>query len=471
LAGRSAAVLSFTLLACSSKTAPGKGTGAQSGDSGSPKGQSGDWTMLGHDPGSTYWNQTEKKISTTSAPNLTKAWEFDFGTGASVVATPAISGGKVYVQSQLPAVSAIDLASGKELWRNSDIGGTASPTIENGVLYINDGAGVVHALDANAGGKELWKYTPDETWIVGFSSPVLTKDYVLLGTSGLEEVTGIPSGTAQTRGYAFALHKKDGTLAWKKFTVDPPSTGVGIWSTLSVDEAAGLVVAGTGNNYTGVASDTSDAFLGMPLDQPVDGAAFLWHPQIFQGDVFPRGTGPDGDFGANPILFDVGGQKLAAGGSKKGDVWVIDRTTGSVIKQRNLGPGSSSKGGIFVNGAWDGKSLLFAANGATSTGPGSEGTGAALFALDPLTLDVNWERQIGGTAWGMISVANGVGFFGKDKTLQAFDTATGAVLLEFPTEASIATAPSVSDGYVVFGSGMSWLGSTAGTKYYALKVP
>jgi polyvinyl alcohol dehydrogenase (cytochrome) len=432
--------------------------------------------MLGYDLASTYWNKSETKISTTTAPNLTKAWEFDFGAGASVVSTPIISGGKVYVQSQLPAVAAIDLASGKELWRNSDIGGSSTVALSGGVLYVNDGAGIVHALDPNAGGKEIWKSDPLDVWVVGFSSPVVTKDYVLVGTSGLEEVTKI-TGDAKTRGYALALHKKDGSVAWKKFTVDPPSTGVGIWSTLSVDEAAGLVVAGTGNNYTGVAGDTSDAFLGMPLDQPADGAPLLWHPQIFQGDVSPNGTGPDGDFGANPILFDVGGQKLAAGGSKKGDVWVIDRTNGSIIKQRNLGPGTGFKGGIFVNGAWDGKSLLFASNLATSTGAGSEVPGpndtfGALFALDPLTLAVNWEREYIGAAWGMISVANGVGFFGKDKTLQAFDTATGAVLMEFPTEGSIATAPSVSDGYVVFGSGMSWLGgSTAGTKYYALKVP
>src|SRR5262249_9699142 len=114
---------------------------------------------------------------------------------------------------------------------------------------------------------------------------------------------------------------------------------------------------------------------------------------------------------ANPVLFEVGGKKLAAGGNKGGDVWVVDRSDGTPIKQRHLGPGSSFKGGVFVNGAWDGKSLLVACNGAKSTGPGSEGAAAALFALDPLTLDVIWEREVGGTVWGPITVANGVGFF------------------------------------------------------------
>jgi hypothetical protein len=65
-----------------------------------------------------------------------------------------------------------------------------------------------------------------------------------------------------------------------------------------------------------------------------------------------------------------------------------------------------------------------------------------------------------------------VGFFGQRSTLQAFDTDTGEIFLEFPTEGSIATAPAVSNGYVVFGSGTPWpFEGIRGSKYYALKVP
>jgi len=96
---------------------------------------------------------------------------------------------------------------------------------------------------------------------------------------------------------------------------------------------------------------------------------------------------------------------------------------------------------------------------------------AVLFALDPLTLDTLWSREVTGPIYGPITVANGVGFFGKNSTLQAFDTETGAVLKEFPTEGTIASAPAISNGYVVFGSGMNWILTSPGTKYYALKVP
>ena len=245
---------------------------------------------------------------------------------------------------------------------------------------------------------------------------------------------------------------------------------------LAVDETAGVVYAATGNNHGPPATDTSDAFLAIPLK---DGGDYLWKRQILENDawmVANFGAGPDSDFGANPIVFEAGGKKLVAGGSKGGDFWVLDRTTGEpVAPVRKLGPNSASRGGVFVNGAWDGKHLLVACNGGTSTGPGSEtgGVPAVLFAIDPLTVDIVWERQVAGPVLGFISVANGVGLFGKDKTLQAFDTETGDVLFEYPTEGTIATAPSISNGYVVFGSGMSWPsgGATAGTKYYALKVP
>jgi polyvinyl alcohol dehydrogenase (cytochrome) len=434
---------------------------------------SADWTRLGYDLGSTYNNTAETKITVDSAKNLAKAWDFD--TGGTVTATPLISGGKAYVmtsQGSPAGAIAINLADGKEAWRIATVsgnpfGGWCTMAIEDNILYTNDTAGTLRAFDMKDQSM-LWEYKPEETWLVGFSSPIVTKDFVIVGTSGLEEVAP-PQGGFTTRGHVLAVNKVDGTLAWKHFNVDAPSTGNAVWSTVSVDETAGLVIAGTGNTYGGPATDMSDAFLAIPLK---DGGPVLWHPQIVKNDVYPSVAGsPDGDFGANPILYEVNGRKLAAGGAKMGDVWIVDRADGSIVKQRNLGPGSSFRGGIFVNGAFDGTNLLFACNGAKSTGAGSKGSAAALFALDPLTLDVVWEREIEGVVFSPISVANGVGFFGNDKTLQAFNTKTGEVLFEFPTEGTIATAPAISDGYVVFGSGMQWIGSTAGSKYYALKVP
>jgi polyvinyl alcohol dehydrogenase (cytochrome) len=436
---------------------------------------SADWTTLAYDLHSTYWNKKETKVSKASAPTLVKAWEFD--ARASVTSTPVIAGGRVYVAtSQGPTeggVVALDLATGTEIWRNSSVQGFSSLALDQGILYLHDATGVVHAL-ASENGEVLWNHKTDvNPHLSGFSSPVVTKDFVLVGGSSLEEVV-VPAGESATfRGFVIALNKRDGSLAWKKHTVEPPSSGAAIWSTLSIDEVLGTVFAATGNNYTPPASNTSDAFLALPLS---NGADFLWTNQILAGDVFTsRQTNgnPEADFGANPVLLEVGGRKLAAGGNKGGDTWVLDRSDGTVIAQRNVSPGSPITGGIFNSGAWDGTRLLFVVNQTAGTAPGNgaPGRAATLMALDPLTLDIVWERQIEGPGMSPISVANGAGFFGKNKTLQAFDTSTGEVLFEFSTEGTIGTAPAISNGYVVFGSGMPWISTTRGTKYYALKVP
>lgn len=383
--------------------------------------------------------------------------------------TPVIADGKVYLVSN--GVIALDLATGSVMWQRAGLEGTSSLALSDGVLYFYDQASVVHALAASDG-TELWRHaTTDIAGSSGLSSPVVTKDYVIVGSANNEETAPPPTGP-EFRGYVEAI-RKDGTPGWKTFTVEDPARGVSVWSTVSVDEALGVVYASTGNNHGPPATDTSDAFLAMPLS---GGAGFRWTRQILSDDLWMLGgSGPDADFGANPVLFEVRGEKLVAGGNKGGDFWVLDRASGDVIGRVNLGSGSAFAGGVFVAVAWDGTHLLTVCNGATSTEPGSEtgpmGRTAVLYALDPLTLDTVWARQVAGPVYGRITVANGVGFFGKDTTLQAFDTSTGAVLAEFSTEGTIATAPAVSDGYVVFGSGLDYVGAMQGTKYYALRVP
>jgi polyvinyl alcohol dehydrogenase (cytochrome) len=452
--------LSFCAAACSSSSTATKPAPV------TIKKSSADWNMLGYDVGSTYWNQGETKLTKKNVGSLEMAWEFD--TTSRVTGTPVIAAGKVYVLTA--GTIAIDLQSGGELWRNPDVGGNSSLALSDGVLYANDSYGVIHALNVKDG-VEKWQYTtPDAPGAAGFASPIVTSDYVIYALSTNEEILAATPDALVARGFIGAL-TKDGELAWQKYTVEGNERGATIWSTPSVDETLGIVYGATGNNHGPPATTTSDAFVAVPIE----GGDFMWTQQIFEGDTWssPTPGTPDNDFGANPIVFDYDGQKLVAGGNKGGDFWVVDRETGTVLKKVNLGPGSAFKGGIFVSGAWDGKRLLTVCNGATSTEPGSEteGSPAVLYALDPLTLEIQWMRQVAGPVYSPITVANGVGFYGKNATLQAFDTETGEVLFEFPTEGTIATAPAISNGYVVFGSGMTWIQSLPGSKYYAFKVP
>jgi polyvinyl alcohol dehydrogenase (cytochrome) len=152
-----------------------------------------------------------------------------------------------------------------------------------------------------------------------------------------------------------------------------------------------------------------------------------------------------------------------------------------VVWRRQVSGGSALIGGIFNNGAYDGERIIVAGNNGTSDGAGSEpsngrsrGLGGAnittsvLMAMDPATGDVLWERQLPAWVWAPITIAGDVGFVSADNALQAFDVTNGEQLAEIETEGTIASGASIAGGRVYFGSGLAYLGTTNGTKLYAL---
>jgi polyvinyl alcohol dehydrogenase (cytochrome) len=246
------------------------------------------------------------------------------------------------------------------------------------------------------------------------------------------------------------------------------------------------VFGSTGNNYTEEAGRTSDSIFAVRLES----GELAWNTQLTEGDVFtiPNPRSPDSDFGTNPVLFEaeVAGERraLVGAGQKSGMFWVLDRETGEMVWNRQVSGGSALIGGVFNNGAFDGERIIVAGNNGTSTGPGSEPSNGAsqplgaantptsvLMAMDPATGDVLWERQLPAWAWGPITLANGVGFVAADSDLQAFDLATGERLTVIDTEGTIAGGAAIWDGRVYFGSGLAYLGTTPGTKLYALDLP
>jgi polyvinyl alcohol dehydrogenase (cytochrome) len=435
---------------------------------------SADWTMMGYDIRSTFHNAAETAITVANASSLELSWAVD--VGGTVTGAPAIVGDVAYAASG-SGISALRVSDGSAIWAHVDdpAASSASVAYSEGVIYVQSVTGVVRALDA-ATGDRLWEHDPDDhPNIVGFSSPTIAGDLLLVG-GGSAEVFVRPENNNYTfRGYTVALDKRTGDRVWKTFVVDPPHNGVSVWSSLSASIDERTAYASTGQNYFGEASLTSDAIFALSLD---DGSV-KWVFQALAGDVWSigsPGTGPDYDFGANPIVYDIGDRKLIGAGQKSGDFWVLDRDTGTEVARRNLGPGSALTGGIFTSGAFDGERILTACNGATSTAPGGATTRGAvgtsvLYALDPLTLDILWERQLPDVNVAPITVANGVGFVGANRTLQAFDVETGEVLMSYEADGTIVSPPAVSDGRVIFGAGINYLFGTPATQVHALALP
>jgi polyvinyl alcohol dehydrogenase (cytochrome) len=333
----------------------------------------------------------------------------------------------------------------------------------DGVLYYNGAGGNVIALNAEDG-KQLWKQDSDPKQSAdGMSSPVVGGDFVLVGGSnGGNELAG-----GAFRGYVAAHDRKTGMLLWTTYTVPEGTKGASVWSSPSLDPVAGVGYIGTGNNYGMPASDTSDSFIALDLKS----GTIKYKAQMMSGDTFGGGglgNGPDADFGANPVLYEtmVGGAmtRMIGAGNKGGKAFGVKRDDGMKVWERSLCPGTADGSkGVFTNSAWSGKNLIMACNEA---GP------ATLFGLDGATGDIAWMRKLDGLVWGRISIANGVGFVGTGGKLEAFNTDTGAVIKSFQGKGgSIASTPTIANGRVAFGEGLTWSSGTAGRTLTVLSLP
>jgi len=412
------------------------------------------WTMMGYDHQNHYHQPNERTLSVANAKQLREQWRIKtpgFPTG-----TPVIVDGKVYL-SATGGFLAVDLKTGKELWTQPEVRGTAAPAYRDGFLYMHASSGAnLYKLDAKDG-SIVWgpqATYPQNPSCDGTSSPVLAGDTVLVGHScGAAEVTG-GEAQAKARGGVEALSIKDGAPLWTYWTVpEEGETGAMVWSTVGVDLKGGVVFATTGNNYT-LAGGGSDAFHAIDLRT----GNRKWVTQVREGDLWSIsnrmvfGTGEDTDFGANPILAEVNGKHVVAAGDKGGAFWMLDRESGAIVwKREDLSAShSAANGGVLMNGAFDGKYFYVVSNEPPDA--------AQLHVLDPKDgSDVRPPRKLDGIVWGAVSLANGLLFVPVNSKLLVFDAESGEELNSFETGGTIASgAAAIVDGHVVVKSGLQY---------------
>ena len=415
------------------------------------------WKYMSHSPVSHWVNPDEKKLSTANVSTLTQAWMFTMA--GSATGTAAVVNGVVYAPS-MGQLAAFEAQTGVMKWTSpQNIPGSVS--YDEGKLYVQNAGGVVLQLDA-ATGAPGWQAPVGS--FGGFGTPLPVGNKVLVGASSGEE--NLVAENAMFRGKAVALDKATGKVLWEHYTAMPPSSGAAIWSSPSVDLEAKMAFFTTGNNYTGMAGDESDSMIALDLETGM----LLWKYQALANDVYTtvnRGPGPDLDFGTNPILFEAGGKKLVGAGQKSGQFWALDRMTGQVVWMHQVA-GGCGIGGVFNNGAFDGKNILvssWACAGAST-----------LKALDAATGNPVWTQTLPAQSWAPITVANGVGFVPSQNTLNAFDVATGKMLFSTMVAGSISSGAVVVDGFVYFGSGVPPLAGSFGGPiddkvFHALKLP
>lgn len=144
----------------------------------------------------------------TSGPTgpVAPRWEYDTG---SVMTTPTVASGVVYVADMAGTLTALDADSGRQQWQADMEGGVeqSAPMVVDGTVYVGDaprpqedaGAGHLLAFDADDGSR-LW--TVETDYEVG-TSPAVTDETVVVGIGEINgeegSVAAVDANTGQRR--------------------------------------------------------------------------------------------------------------------------------------------------------------------------------------------------------------------------------------------------------------------------------
>src|SRR5713101_4889490 len=332
------------------------------------------WAMPTGDYANHRYSQL-KQITKDNVKNLRPVRTFSTGVLRGHEGAPLVIGNVMYVHTPFPnIVYALDLnKSGQIIWKYeprqdpSVIPVMCCDTVNRGVAYgdgkiiLDQADATVVALDAKTG-KEVWKVQngdpkKGETMT---SAPMVVKDKVIVGISG---------GEFGVQGRVTAYNLKDGSMAWKAFSVGPDDQvlfdanttelgkkvgpdsststwqgdqwkigGGATWGWYSYDPELNLVYYGSGNPST-----------WNPVQRPGDNrwSMSVWARDLDTGAVkwvYQMTPHDEWDFdGVNEMILTdqtIGGtpRKLLTHFDRNGFGYTLDRATGELLVAEKYDP-------------------------------------------------------------------------------------------------------------------------------------
>jgi outer membrane protein assembly factor BamB len=443
-----------------------------------------DWPLPNLDLASTR-SLAGSGIARSNVASLQVAWRFRFpvrpGDSGAFTATPVVAGGVVYLQDMRSNVYALDLETGKLIWRRRFNANNPGP---NGLAVGDDR--VYGATDASAfalaanTGRILWRHflvTASARYVD--MAPQLANGFVYVSTLGLP-----PNG----RGILYGLDADTGAIRWRRSTiarawrVPSEAGGGGAWQTPSV--AGDTVFWGTSNPYPYGGTRThpnGGAYAGAALYTDsllaVDGTTGTldWYDQVTPHDV------RDYDFHLPPIVGSSGGRDAVFGAGKAGLVIAWDRSTHERLWQTEVGVHRNDRGplpmhpvsvcpgllgGVLTPMASDGERLYvpvvdLCIRGSAIGFEALEDVNVArrgrgeLVALDAATGRKVWTLRLAQANFGCATVADGVVFTSTfDGRVYGVDAADGRILWSASLRAGVNACPALAARTLLVGAGV-----------------
>jgi quinoprotein glucose dehydrogenase len=342
------------------------------------------WPAYGGDQGGMRFSQAAQ-ITPANVTTLTRAWTYSTGDmktkgramrRASFENTPILADGRLYVCSPFNEISALDPATGKQIWR-------FDPKLDAKVHYPNDFVcrGVAFRRDPKRDADavcaaEIFTATNDRRLIAldagtgrpcpgfGVNGTVYVKPEPKMFRNGAMQITSAPvvahglvivgssiddnQRVEETRGIVRAYDAETGALEWRfdpiARTPDAPNAAswqgpdamkagaANVWGPMSVDAARGLVFVPTSSpspDFYGGLRRGDNRYADSVVALKIDTGAVAWSFQVTHHDVW------DYDVPAQPTLATIPykGRRVAAvlQPTKQGLLFTLDRETGAPV--------------------------------------------------------------------------------------------------------------------------------------------
>ena len=294
------------------------------------------------------------EINKSNIKRLVPVWNFSLSNDMGELSQPTVYNGVMYVVNG-NWTFAIDVATGRQIWRTPvtydraalrvTTGGAymrGAATVYNGKLFRQTVDAHVMALDMKTG-KEIWK-TKFGEWkesYGGIVAPMIANGALISGMAG---------GDRTARGFIDGYDPETGKRLWRTWTIPEPGQkgsetwphkdmpdawkygGGATWQSGAYDPQLDLFYVGTGNaepyNPKYRAGMDSLYAASMLAIRPKTGE-MVWYYQFMPNDSF------DFDGTAEPIIADIQidgkPRKVLFQANKNGFLYVLDRTNGQLL--------------------------------------------------------------------------------------------------------------------------------------------
>jgi alcohol dehydrogenase (cytochrome c) len=307
-----------------------------------------DWITYGGNYAAQRFSEL-KQINKTNVDELKLRWVYQLRRSGIFESSPIVVDGMMYVTEPPTTVTALDVRTGRPVWRwtadlPKDLLTIGLFPTNRGVAILGDTVYVATidahlvALDAKTGNMRWRVEIGDNKQAVAITqAPMAINGKIIVGMGG---------GEGGLRGFIDAYDAKDGQRLWRLYTI--PTTGepgvetwegdsykyggATTWNTGAYDPELNTLYWGTGNpapDWNGDARKGDNLYSCSLLAIDADTGKLKWYFQFSPHETH------DWDAAEPPILFDatINGKrrKIVAQADRNAFYYVLDRVTGEFI--------------------------------------------------------------------------------------------------------------------------------------------